>query len=426
MSIQSSICEWETLYLEGVSFSDERNSKLAGSLSAAGIVEILELARGIHIKSNSNIGRVDLGDFILQIRPKLNGLPLARLLSYAYGVKDLKLYNSAKYETDSLDFFDMLIYILYSYTDHLLRGGLSKGYVQKSDTLSAVRGRIDISRIASGGGIVTATLPCRYHQREEDTLLNRVLLSGLRLAKEMVSDMDLRYNLKRTVGILSETVTTINLDYFILTSAGRSITRLTEAYRPILEIIELLYNAQAPQIDTDGIALSLPGFFFDMNRFFEKLVSRLLKTLPNGYSVIDQYRLKRLFSYEPKYNPNRRTAPTPRPDFVLTKGGAILQLLDAKYRDLWETALTRDMLYQLSVYAVSGIGGSRATILYPALTDMPSLQVINIYDPIQGNKLAHVEMRPLNLIRISDMLAVGNERAISEYITETILLLPAV
>ena len=61
--------------------------------------------------------------------------------------------------------------------------------------------------------------------------------------------------------------------------------------------------------------------------------------------------------------------PRPRPDYAVKQGRKVVTLLDAKYRDLWEKSLLRDMLYQLSVYALRQPRSSTAAILYP--TDAP-------------------------------------------------------
>jgi len=219
---------------------------------------------------------------------------------------------------------------------------------------------------------------------------------------------------------LEEKVDDIILTRGNLQLAKNSINRLTGRYSAVLEIINILYESQGIQLEDNSSRISLKGFFFDMNDFFETLVGRLLANCAGEYEVKDQFSLHNMFIYTPGFNPCRRRPPTPRPDFALMRNRRVVKLLDAKYRDLWEKSLPREMLYQLAVYAVSGIGDKTATILYPSTNDVPSIQKIDINDPVSNIKMASVILKPLNLIKVADLLSKKNTNELTEYVNEII------
>ena len=110
-----------------------------------------------------------------------------------------------------------------------------------------------------------------------------------------------------------------------------------------------------------------------------------------------------MFAYVPGWNPRRSQAPTPRPDFLVSQGPKTVAILDAKYRDLWENPLPRDMLYQLSMYAMSHEGGT-ATILYPTTHAQATEARIEVRDPLSGARRALVVLRPIVLEELEGLL----------------------
>ena len=173
--------------------------------------------------------------------------------------------------------------------------------------------------------------------------------------------------------------------------------RLTAAYQPALSIIRLLVQAQGVVLEGETNTTPLPGFLFDMNAFFQALVSGFLRDNLPGYSVRDEHRLKGMMRYNPEFNPLRRQSPTPRPDYVVTQQGAVRAILDAKYRDLWEKPLPREMLYQLVVYAISHRTQPQSSILYPTTCAQAKEARIDVSDPIYGGFLGQVCLRPVHL-----------------------------
>ena len=99
-------------------------------------------------------------------------------------------------------------------------------------------------------------------------------------------------------------------------------------------------------------------------------------------------------------------APTPRPDFVVLTGNRIVSVLDAKYRDLWVQSLPREMLYQLSMYALGGSDSNRqAVILYPTLEAGAVDQTILLKDPVHGSEQARIVLRPVELLELKRLIS---------------------
>jgi len=259
--------------------------------------------------------------------------------------------------------------------------------------------------MALDGGTVTATLPCLHHPRVEDTLLNRVLMAGLRLAATMASVIELRRESRRLASLMDDQVKPLQLTRLTLDRAARQMNRMTGAYSSALSIIRLLVEAQGVVLEGQATSATLPGFLFDMNAFFQALISRFLRDNLMGHAVRDEHGLKGMIRYNPAFNPQRRRSPTPRPDYVVTQQGAIRSILDAKYRDLWETQLPREMLYQLVVYAISHRTQPQSSILYPTTNTLAREARIDVTDPIFGKNLGQVCLRPVKLDRIEELVA---------------------
>lgn len=381
---------------------------------AAALGEKLRLTPGfggLEIAATSYVGRVEVGPLRVTIHPKIATTTLARMLKYVYGLADLwqpELPTTVLLDQHGLQ--DLLVQLLVLEVERFWRAGLPRVYRPSTDRLEAVRGRVQVEALARRGVLTEPRIPCRFFERTADWHLNRVLLAGLRLARRVCQQPLLA---RRAEGLVRafdgvEMRATLRHEDVLLARSG--LTRLTENAAPALDLIELL-------LEGSGIALEGPrelkatAFLFDMNRFFQRFLSRFLREHTVGLRVDDEQTIRGLYRLlAADADLRRRRPPAPRPDFALSDvRGTLSMYLDAKYRDLWRTSLPPEWLYQLSVYALAS-SNRTSVLLYPTTAAAAQEERIAVCAPADGNQLGNVVLRPVAIDTLGQ-LAGSTRRA---------------
>lgn len=367
------------------------------------MVTVRELRTGLAVTTTSFVGSIQVGPITVQISPKMDGQAFSALLGCSLGLPHLELLPDHQIGLSPPAFQDLLADRLSAEANRLTSRGLYQQYASQDGRLTSLRGRILFNRLANGP-LTSPLLPCRYFERDENVLVNRVLLAGLRLAARVAIDPAIRGRAHRGAAPLAKSVQAVALNPSTFRALRRTASRLTAAYEPAFALIRLLMAGYGISATHGTASVELPGFLFDINLLFQEALGRFLRDWLADAEVAEQHRLTDIFQYQPLFNPRRKRAPTPRPDYVMSRGGQIVAIADAKYRDLWDRDLPAGMLYQLSVYALSQTGCAAATILYPSPTATARESRIAINDPLTGTKRAQVALRPVNLMQFADLV----------------------
>lgn len=93
------------------------------------------------------MGSVQIGNLRLSILPKITGLPLLRLIRYAYNLREIDMFESLEFGTEGGGFQDLLIHQLVIEVNELIHKGLNRNYERMEERLQSPRGRIDFFEI---------------------------------------------------------------------------------------------------------------------------------------------------------------------------------------------------------------------------------------------------------------------------------------
>ncbi|EKD93669.1 MAG: McrBC 5-methylcytosine restriction system component-like protein [uncultured bacterium] len=377
--------------------------KLGNLLNASHFLEIQELRQGISLKTTSYVGKLNFDSFTLKIKPKLPGLPLLELFRYGYGLKNIHLYKEEEFNTSDNCLQDILIHQLLGEIHVLRRQGYFREYQKKQQRQSSLKGRIDFPAFIGKGKFASSQLPCVFRRRTSDNALNQMLRFGLQLSYKIAEDHILKLSCKQSLDLFPEPVSDISDFQFLSDLIWAKENRLNAHYQPAIRIIKILLSGQGGFLDETNEKIQIPGFLFDMNRLFQSVIDRFLRENLFGFSVLSEHSLTGMLGYSTSHNPQKRRAPIPRPDYVIQDNGKSISILDAKYRDLWEKPLSREMLYQLGMYALVHSEVKESTILYPTMNPHASEMRISISDPVNRVFQGCINLRPVLVQKFTDL-----------------------
>ena len=291
------------------------------------------------------------------------------MLLYAWDLVEFKDRFDTEVE-DAPDLRALLTRILVFLMKHQVRRGLRGDYVEMSEELRGVRGRIDFGRTLRGMSMYRGRLHCEYEEFTLNVPRNQIIRSTLNDSLNR-GFTDVEEERPRYRGLVSDLEALLRMLYEIdrvrvtrrlIASELRQLGRNEREYKLMLKICEMLQDPSMPQ---SGVASDLD--FVDWmrrkegeNKIFELFVANFYKLnlRGKGWDVSSQawrYWVKK----EERGNLGVRL-PVMRPDIVLTRraSGAVV-VIDTKFYGsvLYDSGsgptVNPDHVYQLYAYLQS-------------------------------------------------------------------------
>ena len=243
------------------------------------------------------------------------------MLSYAFQVLNESHYNRVKTE-EFENAADLCAAILITGVSHQVKQGLHHEYIEDTDIIGTIRGRINFNLDTMTGLKHDRKLSCTFDDFSENNVLNQILKSTISLLTSAPIDKGRKSALKKLLPFFHN-VSLVSLDSV---NWNYQFNRNNRTYQMLIGICHLVYKGLL-QTQKDGSTYLMD--FFD-----EQRMSHLYEIF-----LLEYYRFHwrasgiRADSPEIKWqldDDNTNQLPSMQSDIVLSKEGTYL-IMDAKY-----------------------------------------------------------------------------------------------
>lgn len=271
------------------------------------------------------------------------------MLAYAYGNLNEGEHSSIELE-EFHNVHDLLSTILLKGVSKQIKQGLYRCYIPYTETLSSLRGKIEVSHSIKEQTMMTRKMVCQYDIFSEDTLLNQIIKSTMMLLLKYGDvKTDVKKNLRKIL-IYFHGVTDINP--ISINWSGVSYHRNNATYKTLINICYLVIKGLL--LTTEDGKYKMAQYLDDlrMYRLYEKFVLGYYKKEYPEFGAKASY-----IDWDIGENDSKVFLPAMKSDVTLTYGLKTL-IIDTKYlgknmqyNTMYnKTTLISQNLYQIYTY----------------------------------------------------------------------------
>jgi len=332
--------------------------------------KFLEISRK-EIRALNYVGVARVGSLRIEILPKFIAdndddsnksvimHNLIHMLKYSkmVNIKELSYADLHKKK----DFFEIMVFLYGKNLLNVLKKNQEWQYFENEDEQRFVREKILTHRY----GINPAQLhiiPCRYHERGMNTLINHTLKYATYLMVKEVREIETFALLKQIISVLDD----VELAPISLQEIEHiTYTRLNKEFKPYVEFCKLFLSQSTLTLQASNIEFF--SLMIPMEKLFQEFISEMI--LLNQIMILGSSNQQVFSQHRIGYLAHREALNQfeLKPDiFIKGKDGCVI--LDIKYKMLDEEdrkfGLSQTDLYQMYAYCKES-GATKSMLLYP-------------------------------------------------------------
>ena len=342
------------------------------------------------LRARGVVGVIATPDCQLEILPKIEGAGesgvdnatlrhrLIHMLAMAWNIRvDAGAMAQLAWQRDTI--LELLIRLFCSKLADAVRQGMPRQYTEQEADLSALRGRLDVTRQFSALAVSPQKLACRFDGLSPDIALNQVMRATIsklsRFAQAPDNQRALRELSFAYADISMVPSGALRWDLIVL---DRTNTR----WRELLSLARLFLDDRHQR--TSAGSIQGHALLFEMNVLFEAYVARLLARALAGTDLsVSAQGGHRDCLFEGDIGRFRT-----RPDLIIRRGSSINLIVDTKWKRITRVDDPQQGVNQGDVYQLMAYGRvydcPHVVLLFPhhaALPPEPILQRYSIVMP---------------------------------------------
>lgn len=287
------------------------------------------------VTAGSHVGTLVVPGLRLLVKPKVPRVNLFHLLTFG---DDSLALGTEMFDYEAAELLPAFAAFYAQLLERTLARGVVRSYVETSDHLVALRGRVDHGAQRRLAGLALP-VACRFDEHTADIALNRIVRGA---AERLIRLPGVPVRIRLVLGALLGRLEDVGPVHPLDLARPWSFSRLDAHYQPVERAARLVLEGSSIT-HSHGIA-EAAVFLIDMNRLFERFVeTRLRRALAGTLEVTGQ---------ETRYlDATRRIAI--RPDVVIRSAGRAVYVADTKYK-LTATGYGREAdYYQILAYTAA-------------------------------------------------------------------------